>query len=180
MARQIKHKGTHKIIKAIAHENFDWYLLVGGPLVDEKYYKYLLSLVHKYNISDRVIFLGLLDEYKKSCLFKVSEYFILLSDSENFGMVILESLMHSTPVITTTSTPWKKLLEYNAGWWIEDNKKSISNALREANQITPKPYNILKKNSFLLYETFSQEKVLQKYTNMYNFVYTSFKKNIRK
>ena len=180
MARQIKHKGTHKIIKAIAHENFDWYLLVGGPLEDKKYYKYMVSIAKKYNISDRVIFLGHLDEFQKSCLFEVSEYFILLSDSENFGMVILESLMHSTPVITTNTTPWEKLVEHNAGWWIDDNKKSISNALQEASKITPESYKVLRKNSFLLSKIFSPEKVLKKYINMYNLVHSNSTNNIRK
>jgi glycosyltransferase involved in cell wall biosynthesis len=178
MARQIQHKGSHKIIKAMAHRDCDWTLLIGGPLVDDKYYEYLLLLAKKYNISDKVIFLDQLDNYKKSCLFKVSEYFVLLSDSENFGMVILESLMHSTPVITTKNTPWKQLVKCKAGWWVDDNDKSISNAIVDAYQTNNIMHHNMKKNSHLLYEKYSGKSILKKYKKMYNSIYSNYQKNI--
>lgn len=51
-------------------------------------------------------------------LLVISQYHLLYlpSRGENFGHVILESLMASRPVLTSDQTPWRKLEEKQAGW----------------------------------------------------------------
>ena len=50
--------------------------------------------------------------------YSVASLFILPSHSENFGMVIAESLAHGLPVLVTDSTPWTKVNSLGCGWCV--------------------------------------------------------------
>ena len=75
---------------------------------------------------------GHVDGEVREALLGHSMFLVLPSHSENFGLVVAESLARGRPVITTTATPWKDLKEWNAGWWVEPNLEPVSKALGEA------------------------------------------------
>lgn len=58
--------------------------------------------------------------------------FIQPSLSENFGMVIAEALAASTPVITTTGTPWHTLADRGCGWSVAPRRAGLAAAIRVA------------------------------------------------
>ncbi|MFT6792619.1 MAG: glycosyltransferase involved in cell wall biosynthesis [Rubritalea sp.] len=61
-----------------------------------------------------------------------ADLFILPSHSENFGIVVAESLACGTPVITTTGTPWQGLQEHECGWWVKPEVDDLTVALKTA------------------------------------------------
>ena len=63
-------------------------------------------------------------------LFQTSDFFVLPTHSENFGLAIAESLASGTPVITTMGTPWNDLNSSNAGAWIEIGTQPLVETLR--------------------------------------------------
>ncbi len=69
--------------------------------------------------------------------YAVANLFILPSHSENFGLVVAESLAAGVPVITTDTTPWQGLDERDAGWCVNyaDFDASLSHALVEATSV---------------------------------------------
>jgi len=64
-----------------------------------------------------------------------ADLFILPTYSENFGIVVAESLACGTPVITTTGAPWKGLLEHECGWWVEPEVGALEKALKAATNL---------------------------------------------
>ena len=72
----------------------------------------------------------------KKELFKKYDVSILFSKNENFGYSILESLKHSIPVITTNNTPWDKIKNYNAGWYINYKFQDLVETLNRVFKIT--------------------------------------------
>lgn len=44
-------------------------------------------------------------------------------------MVVVEALAYGLPVITTKSSSWKDLDDYNAGYWVDIDKEHIKKAL---------------------------------------------------
>ena len=70
-------------------------LVVGdGPLREE-----LEQYAEESGIAQKVIFLG--ERYDVPEILKVSDCFVLCSDYESFGLVILEAMMCGVPVIAT-------------------------------------------------------------------------------
>ena len=55
-------------------------------------------------------------------------FFVLPTNSENFGYVIAESLACGTPVITTHGAPWGEI-EGRCGYWIERTEENLREAM---------------------------------------------------
>ena len=69
--------------------------------------------------------------FRKWQLFQTSDFFVLPTHSENFGLAIAESLASGTPVITTVGTPWSDLNDTNSGAWIEVGTQPLVEAVRK-------------------------------------------------
>ena len=67
-------------------------------------------------------------------MFREASLFVLPTFSENFGIVIAESLASYTPVITTKGAPWEDLKIHNSGWWIDIGVEPLKEALTIAMQ----------------------------------------------
>jgi glycosyltransferase involved in cell wall biosynthesis len=125
-------KGYAELIDAWAVLNpSGWKLAIAGP--DEGGYRARLEeLIEQSSLTDRVFLLGAADDSRKWSLLDQCELFVAPSKTENFGMAIAEALQSGTPVITTTGTPWRELLEHDCGWWVETGPDPLLTALAEA------------------------------------------------
>ena len=88
------------------------------------------------NVVSDFEFLGPVDGNQKWNLLRSSDLLVLPSHSENFGIVVAESLACGTPVIATRGTPWKSLAEHRCGWWIEGNTEALGGAIAEATALS--------------------------------------------
>lgn len=96
----------------------DWTLVIAGP--DENHY--WSDLQNKFPAISRkkqIVRLPEVHGDEKQSLLTHARFTILPSRSENFGIVIAESLAHGTPVLTTTETPWIQLPVRGCGWVTE-------------------------------------------------------------
>jgi glycosyltransferase involved in cell wall biosynthesis len=114
----------------IAAEFTDWRLVVAGPMrgthADD-----LRALAAALTV-ERVDFVGEALGREKAELYARASLFVLPSHSENFGMVIAEALMHGTPVVTTTGTPWRQVEDRGCGWCIALSRPALTQALAHA------------------------------------------------
>lgn len=97
---------------------------------------------------------------KKWELFQTSDFFVLPTNSENFGLAIAESLASGTPVITTVGTPWNDLNSFNAGAWIEIGTQSLVETLRRFLSLSDEELEAMGKNGRKLIETKYSAKVM--------------------
>jgi len=66
--------------------------------------------------------------------YAAAQLFLLPSHSENFGLVVAESLAAGVPTLVTDSTPWRALETRHAGWCVSWEKypDALAKALRTA------------------------------------------------
>jgi glycosyltransferase involved in cell wall biosynthesis len=110
----------------------EWDLLIVGPEEDKSYVNSLKSNINKNELTDRVVFTGMLEGQQRLDAFAASSLFVLPSHTENFGVAIAEAMAAKLPVITTHGTPWEEIDTYGAGWWVELCQENINQALGEA------------------------------------------------
>ncbi len=119
---------------------------VGG----DDYVDFLKSIIDRNQLSEKVNFLGQVEKLEKQALLAKSYFTILVSHSENFGNVILESLVQATPVIASTGCPWEELEQNNAGFWIKNDVNSLCNVIDEILVMDEAKYNKYRENSLAL------------------------------
>ena len=134
-------------------------LLIVGPVEDKNYFMQLKKMSIKGSLSCCISFLGHQDHGAISKLVKKSSFLILPSFSENFGMVVLESLCYGLPVITSESTPWKRVKDLKAGFVCGVDQESIIDALIKSHSLTNKEYKEMSQNALNLASEYSLNSV---------------------
>lgn len=113
-------KGIDMLLKAwrVVSPRFrEWQLRIVGP-DNGGYLARMQTLSAELNLT-RVEFNGPLYGEAKVQAFRDADLFVLPTHSENFGMAVAESLSAGTPVVVSKGAPWAKLVDEDAGWWID-------------------------------------------------------------
>lgn len=116
------------LAKSEAFMNGDYVLKIAGE-TGGKYYEELLAQIEELGLKSKVEFLGLITGREKDILYAGAKCLFLMSKSENFGNVIVEALAQGTPVIASKGTPWEKLNETGAGFWINADINSLKESI---------------------------------------------------
>lgn len=104
------------------------HLVVVGP--DQHSYAHAVKRQYSaLGIAEAVTFLGERTGRDKVAAYAAADIFVLPTHSENFGIVVVESLAAGTPVVVSRDTPWQCLEEANAGCWLERNCEVFADCL---------------------------------------------------
>lgn len=98
---------------------------------DSRYLRSLRELAERLGLGGRVRFGGHADEAAKESAFMEADLCVVPSHTENFGLVIAESLAHGVPVIASTGTPWRELAQRGCGLWVNNSPQSLASAIDE-------------------------------------------------
>ncbi|HOG10876.1 MAG TPA: glycosyltransferase [Smithella sp.] len=124
-------KRTDLLIQALA-ENESWYLIVAGPTDTERKTLEWKALARALGISDRIIWPGFLSGKDLLEAYSSSDLFALVSENENFGMVVVEAMLCGLPVMVSKEVAvWALIKDERAGVSVEKNHQAISHLLRD-------------------------------------------------
>lgn len=168
-------KGIHLLIEAWNRLPNDlrtsWNLEIIGTPDDADYMERIRCRCQECNLINSIFFLDPVFGKEKIEKYQSANLFVLPTYSENFGMVIAESLACGTPVITTTGTPWESLNTHGCGWWIDLDVESLCQTLQMA-MSTPQEDLVTmgKKGRILVEQTCSLDIVAKQYVQMYQWI----------
>jgi len=140
LSRLHRKKGLLELLNAwrdSAAPRTGWQLKIAGP-DDGGFQLEVERRITDLQLAASVSLMGEISGPAKWQLITDSSYFILPSFNENFGIAIAEALACGIPVITTRSTPWKSIAEQKAGWWIDQNHKSLVHTINIATEVAEK------------------------------------------
>jgi glycosyltransferase involved in cell wall biosynthesis len=123
----------------------------------------LHKLVKELGLDHKIIFAGQIEGEEKQQLLASAYFTIMPSHTENFGIVVLESLAQNTPVIASKGSPWKVLEEENIGFWVDNSIKSIAQKIDEILLMKPEKYNQFRNlcRDFVIREYDIQENIVK-------------------
>ena len=164
-------KGINFLVKAadvLRNELQGYKILVAGE-GDADYVEAVKRMICDRGLQDIVQLIGGVYGDEKWRLFQTSDFFVLPTHSENFGLAIAESLASGTPVITTVGTPWSDLNSSEAGAWIEIGTEPLVETLRFFLSLSTEKLEEMGRNGRrLIEEKYSANVMAQEMINVYN------------
>ena len=125
LSRIHEKKGLELTFKTLSKLTIPWELKIIGD-GDQAYIADLKKLSESLNIQSNILWLGTISGSDKFEYLKNADYFILLSQNENFANVVVESLSVGTPVIISDQVGLNDyVLENNFGWVLPLNEELI-------------------------------------------------------
>jgi len=113
------------VASSISERLQDYEIIIAG----EGEHDYVNKLKAKAkNLGLNIKFIGGVYGMDKWNVFQDADFFVLPTNSENFGYVIAEALACGTPVITTKGTPWAEI-DGMCGCWIERSEDELRKAM---------------------------------------------------
>jgi glycosyltransferase involved in cell wall biosynthesis len=97
-------KRQELVLQALAETRNPVKILFGGKAEAEFYFQTLTELADKLGVSDRVTFLGCIEEREKIQYYAQSLGVVFPPFDEDYGYVTLEAMLSSKPVITCTDS----------------------------------------------------------------------------
>lgn len=130
-------KGIFDLLEAWSRLPADhgYELRLYGP-ADPGYAEQIDAAIKRLALGGSVKLKGPVFGAEKWQTYKNADVFVLPSYSENFGIVIAESLLAGLPVITTRATPWEGLEEERLGWLVENDPGQLADTLQAAMQLS--------------------------------------------
>ena len=149
LARISPEKGTLKMFEAFLSIKTPVTLDLYGPVYDQPYWDTCLSVIQKLPSWVKVTYKGIANSQEVPELLKAYDFFIMLSEGENFGHAILEAFSAGVPVIISNKTPWSGLQEKNTGWDIDTNNTNLlDQVLNQACDMSSKEYTQMSKTAY--------------------------------
>ncbi len=145
-------------------------LLIIGPTDSEyfSYKSYLKDLVTEYNLCENILFVNELGSPEKEIILSKSKTLFLVSESENFGNVVVESLAQGTPVVASKGTPWQILTNCNAGFWIDNDPFTISQIIDKLILMEKSEFELMSENAINISKLYTKELVIPKWVKIIN------------
>lgn len=172
LGRIAKIKGLDLLIPAfakLAKERTDIYLIIAGKDDGDGYEKIIRDLVIRYNIEEKVIFVGFVREEEKKELFSRCNLFVMPSYSENFGIAIVEAIAAGLPVIITNQVGIADdIQKYNLGFLAYPSVECLYCTIKRVLEIeTSKLIEYSRKAQQKVYELYNIDKVANMFIELY-------------
>ena len=133
------------------------YIIGDGPLEKE-----LKSLVKSFSIDHNVTFTGMIDRKDVYKFLQVSDFFIMLSESEGQSVALLEALAYSCIPILNNINSFKETIKNNLAIYVDEHNPILPSLKKEEiHKLKCKIFDFYQKN-------ISSKKMMKSYTDLYN------------
>jgi len=143
-------KGVDLLIEAfarVAGEFPEFDLIVAGP-DDMEMQRQLIKVVADFKVRERIHWTGMLTGEQKSGAFRCSDFFVLASHQENFGIAVVEAMAVAVPVLITKKVNiWREVQSGGGGHAVNDDIDGVVEGLRHMCRLPADRLAIMKINA---------------------------------
>ncbi|MGB9883292.1 MAG: glycosyltransferase [Microgenomates group bacterium] len=179
MSRLVPAKGIDRLIDAlnIIKNKIDFHLYIGGN-IDEKnlnsleeinYRKYLLSIINKYKLENKISFIGQLNHKIVAAYYRKTDIFVNPARYEPFGLTTMEAMACGTvPLISHVAGSKEIIIDGLNGFIINSHdRKLLGNQILKLLSDKKLLKKISENAAFTIKEHYSWEKISEKVIKLY-------------
>ena len=166
VGRLVPHKGIGILIRSLTYTDKGKLLIVG----DGPYKKWLVDLVNKLDLNDRVVFVGPVDDYWLPSYYSATDVVVLPSTSrlEAFGIVGLEGMASGKPLILSDIPGVRDVISDKEGYIVEPlDPSAIAKALDKIWNAPEMAREMGERGRLRVEKLFSWEKVAKDIENVF-------------
>jgi len=168
LSRIQKKKGLELLFKALKDFPYPWQLTIAGTGT-HTYMQYLQAMCVKLKICDSIIWTGQIPNESKYEIMAGADILVLPSYNENFGNVVLESLLSGTAVIVSECVGLSDYIRRNKlGWVMQPSISSLTQNLILAYTQSGKRNYIRKTAPGKVRRDFDQHELTKQYIQYYS------------
>ena len=159
-----------KAFKILAFKYSDCQLVIAGT--QTRHQQDLVALARKLNIADQVHFTDFLKGNLKTGAFFSARVFLQTSEHENFGITVMEALVHGLRVVCTEGVATSKhVLSNKGGQVVHDQPEAIAAGLEKILKNRSSSCDL--KLAHRVNETFSWDSVAKQLDNCYHLSFSA-------
>ena len=149
--RLSKEKNLLFALKCLLNTTLNISLDVYGTIYNKAYWSDCKAIIAKLPENITFFYKGSADSNEIPAILCKYHFLFLPTTGENFGHIIIESLLSGSPVIISDNTPWQNLENENAGWDISLNdSERFGEALSVAAKMEQEEYNTKSNDAYNL------------------------------
>jgi glycosyltransferase involved in cell wall biosynthesis len=171
MGRLDAAKGPDLLLRAFCNAReylLPYHLVYAGPDLDKS--AELRAMVARYNVGDRVHFLGYVGGLDKSRAYYAADLLVIPSRREAMSIVVLEAGITGTPVLMTDQCGFNEMAEAGGGMVVPASVEALEKGLVE---MLGNPADLKKrgeKHKAFVSKHFLWDSIIDKYIHLYNCV----------
>jgi glycosyltransferase involved in cell wall biosynthesis len=166
-------KGLDILIKALSKVDFEYKLVIAGS-GDQSYINKLRNLSNKYGNSKNIEWVGWKGGETKFEFLSQIDLMALTSHSENFAIVVIESLSVGTPVFISKMVGlFKYIADKDFGWVTDMNIENVTGDLNKLYQEKDRFIKINAEAPFIIKQEYEENTLADRYIQLYNFAKTN-------
>ena len=165
-------KGLENLFTALSQsEPFlrsDVVLKIAGKGWQAGYEDSLRAMVTSLKMDHKIEFVGHIEGSAKEQLLADAMWTVMPSHTENFGLVVLESLAQNTPVIASKGTPWEILEDKHLGFWTDNSPQALQEIIEQVLAMDPQEYEAYRRGGReFVEENYDMEKNIDHWVRAY-------------
>jgi len=162
-------KGLDVLIKALSKVNFTYQLVIAGS-GEPHYINTLQNLANRYGNGKNITWVGWKGGETKFDFLSKLDLMALTSHSENFAIVIIESLSVGTPVFISDQVGlFKYIIDKDFGWVTEMKVETVTDNLNKLYQQKDKIKKINIKAPLTIKQEYEENSLANRYIQLYEF-----------
>ncbi len=163
-------KGTLRLINILKEIDKPLLIDLYGAIYDEDYWNQCIKIITELPKNITINYMGSVESEEIPKVLEKYDFFVLLSEGENFGHSILEAMTAGLPVIISNSTPWKNLKEKKIGWNLDlNNNKEILKAFNYFLDMNNNEYKLWSDQAFnYAYKFSTNPAIIKKNVDLFN------------
>ena len=124
------HKNLETLIEAFAHWNEpSYHLVIAGRLWDKHYYSNILTIVSRWQLAERIRFLGEVPYPDLPALYRAAAVFVFPSILETFGHPLVEAMASGVPILCSDTPVTREICGDAALYFAPRNASALVEAL---------------------------------------------------
>lgn len=167
LSRIEEKKGLELLFKALAALEIPWSLTIAGS-GEKQYLQNLKQMARELKLSDKIYWLGQVNNQDKYTLMAAHDLLVLTSYNENFANVVVESLSVGTAVLVSEHVGLSDYVKDNElGWVTGVEMEEIQKTIITAYQSPEKRQNIRSTAPLAIRRDFNDNTLAKQYLDFY-------------